>query len=78
MVVQDVLDKLKEQKNKSATETIVEKSRGSFTAAAIGAGVGLVIAHNRGWSLFFSAVVGSVAAGLIANLIVNRNLKSDD
>lgn len=69
----DVLDKIKMDKERDSTETIIEKSKGKLPASLIGGGIGLFISYSRGYSLFGGAIIGALAGGLIANYLIPSN-----
>ena len=67
---QDMLDKLKSNKDKDGNELILEKTKGTFTGSAIGMGVGLYIAYSKESSLLMGAFIGAAIGGLLTNFFI--------
>ena len=68
---QDMLDKIKSNKDKDGNELILEKTKGTFTGSAIGAGIGLYIAYSRQYSLLMGAFLGATIGGLLTSVFLN-------
>ena len=66
----DMLDRIKTNKDKDGNELILEKTKGTFTGSAIGAGVGLYIAYSRHWSLLMGAFLGATIGGLLTSVFL--------
>jgi outer membrane lipoprotein SlyB len=68
----DMLDKIKSNKSKDASEIIVEQTKGTLTSSAIGLFVGLYIGYSRGYNMLFSGLVGALGGGLISKLFSSK------
>ena len=75
---QEMLDKLKSNKEKSPNRVIKEQTEGTFTAGAIGLGVGLFIGYTRGYSLVASGLVGMLLAGFISKQLIEREKRKSE
>lgn len=73
MYAKDVLDRMKSEKERNATDYVLEKSRANITASLVGAGVGLVIGYTRRYNLFTSALVGAVVVGLASQYLLPKS-----
>lgn len=73
MYAKDVLDRMKSEKERNATDYVLEKSRANITASLVGAGVGLVIGYTRRYNLFTSALVGAVVVGLASHYLLPKS-----
>ena len=73
----DILDKIKSEKKKDSTQSLLDKSNGSLLAIAIGAGVGLVIGYTRSYPLFVSSLVGGIIGGLTSKVLMPKETKDE-
>ena len=69
---QSILDSIKSVKCANQDDYVLDKSKGTLTSAAIGAVLGMLLAHNRKQSLFMGAIIGGTIGGVIANFYVNK------
>lgn len=67
-----ILEKVTGIKNSDPNNTLLDKSKGTVTSVAIGAGLGLLIGYTRKYNLILSVFVGGAIAGLISNYLVNK------
>jgi hypothetical protein len=67
---QDMLDKLKSNKDKDGNELILEKTKGTFTGSAIGLGIGLYLAYSKKSSLVMGAFLGAALGGLVTSFFI--------
>jgi hypothetical protein len=67
---QDMLDKLKSNKDKDGNELILEKTKGTFTGSAIGLAIGLYLAYSKKSNLVMGAFLGAALGGLITSFFI--------
>ena len=70
---QDMLDRIKSNKDKDGNELILEKTKGTFTGSLIGAGVGLYFAYSRKSSLLIGAFLGAALGGLLTSFLISKD-----
>ncbi len=71
MDAQGIIDNIKSVKSQD-TKFHFDSSKGTITATVIGAGIGLLIAYNRKWSLLMGAVIGGTITGLASNYLIKK------
>jgi F0F1-type ATP synthase assembly protein I len=67
---QDMLDKLKSNKEKGGNKMILEQTEGTFVGSAIGLFLGLYIGHSRNYSLIVSGLVGMLVGGFVTKQMI--------
>lgn len=72
------LQKMADTKNINPEDSLIEKTKGNFKAAAIGAGLGLVIGYTKGYNLLLCAVIGGGAAALLSNYILKKSKANEE
>jgi hypothetical protein len=72
MYGQEMLDKLKTNKNKDGNEIIKENTKGTLTGSAIGLFLGLYIGHRRQYPLLLSGFVGIMIGGLATKFFISK------
>lgn len=70
---QEMLDKLKSNKNKDANEIILEQTKGTLKGSGIGLLVGLYIGYSKQYNMFLSGVVGALVGGLVSKVFISKN-----
>ena len=61
------------EKAKSIRSTnIFDKTKGTLTSSAIGAGVGILVGYSRGYNILFSAFIGGALGGLTSYLLTKN------
>lgn len=70
----DILAKAVANNKKSNNELIIERTRGTLAASAVGAGLGLVYAYRAKKSYLVWGVLGLMIGGLISNIVINREI----
>jgi uncharacterized protein YcfJ len=68
---QEMLDKLKSNKEKDGNKIILEHTEGTLTGTAIGLFIGMYIGHSRGYSLLISGVVGALIGGFATRHLIS-------
>jgi len=71
MYGQQMLDRLKSNKDTNGNELLLEKTRGTFTGSAIGLFIGLYIGYSRHYNLLMSAFIGAAIGGLVTRSFIN-------
>jgi hypothetical protein len=62
------------EKAKSIRSTnIFDKSKGTLTSSAIGAGVGILVGYSRGYNILFSAFIGGALGGLTSYFLTKND-----
>jgi hypothetical protein len=62
------------EKAKSIRSTnLFDKTKGTLTSSAIGAGVGILIGYSRGYNILFSAFIGGALGGLTSYLLTKND-----
>lgn len=59
-----------EAKKKDTATVLSETTKGAFTGAAIGAGLGMFIGFGRGKSLLLSGFIGAAIGGVISKVFI--------
>ena len=62
------------EKAKSIRSTnLFDKTKGTLTSSAIGAGVGILMGYSRGYNILFSAFIGGALGGLTSYLLTKND-----
>jgi hypothetical protein len=72
---QDLLNKLKSNREKSDIRRISDETEGSFIGAGIGTLVSLFIGYKRKENLFISAFIGAAIGGLTSKFLIRKKPK---
>lgn len=68
----DYLNRMSATKNINPEDSLIEKTKANFKAAAIGAGIGLIIGYTKGYNLLLSGVVGAGLSALVSSFIIKK------
>lgn len=72
--IESILDKVDQIKNEES-DTATPRSRSGIAAIIVGGIVGIMVGASKKWNLFYSAIGGAVAGGVVGTLLVPKTDK---
>ena len=67
-----IINNIKGVKSIDKDKYFLDNSKGTFTSALIGGGIGFLLSYNYKQNLLIGTIIGAGIAGVIANAIANK------
>ena len=77
MYAKNFLDNMKSTSSQSTTQVMTDKTKSAGMSAAIGAGIGLVIAYQREKSLIMGAFLGALGGAIVSSFFIEKQFSNN-